>query len=102
MFWLILVVLTTVAYILLFRQWAISRQWWIWIPIIVLAVISLYGYYQILSTGQLGVVYAIATGSIIALLTIGSVLIFHERPTLLSWIGLFLLIVGVTFLAIPF
>jgi multidrug transporter EmrE-like cation transporter len=106
--WFLLVIITSVVYLLLLRRWTITyksygdrSEWWILLLIIILGLISFYGYYRLISMGDLGMIYGIITGSNIALVTLGSVFFYQERPTALSWIGLSMIIIGVIFLALP-
>lgn len=97
--WLIITVVVSVAYLLLFRQFTISHNWWIVVLIAILGAISIYGYYKVFSQGQIGVNYGIMTGSIVVLIALGGLIFFKEQLTPLSVLALGLIVSGVILLA---
>lgn len=99
-FWIILTVLVTAAYLLLFRQFTIDHNFYWFIPIIILGIISFYGYYRLFSAGRVGVTYGLLTGSIVVLVAIGGVLFFSERLTWLNILALGLIVLGAILLAL--
>lgn len=53
------------------------------------------------AVGDLSLIYPLARGSGPTLATLGAVLLLDERPSLLTWIGLILVVSGVVVLALP-
>lgn len=100
-FWIVFTLITTLAYLLLFRQLANKQQWGLLIPILLLAAASAYGYYVLFTMGNVGVAYGILTGSLVLLMALAGVLFYHEHPTMISWLGLILIVLGVVLLAVP-
>lgn len=98
-FWLVAVVVTSVVYLLLFRQFTIDHNWAWFIPIFVLGAISFYGYYKVFSAGDIGASYGIMTGAIVVLVALGSAFFFGEQFSLMKILALGLIILGVALLA---
>lgn len=98
-FWIVIVVVTSVAYLLLFRQFTIDHNWAWFIPILFLGVISFYAYYKVFSAGDIGATYGIMTGSIVVLVAIGSAFFFSEQFIPMKILALALIILGVVLLA---
>ena len=99
--WIIFTLVVTIAYLILFRLFAEGTQMWVLIPLLILAIASAYGYYVIFTLGDVGVAYGILTGILVLFMALAGVFFYHEQPTLISWIGLILIVLGVILLAIP-
>lgn len=99
LFWLIVSIITSVSYLLLFRQFTITHHWAILLLVLLLGAISVYANYRIFSRGQIGMSYGIMTGAIVVLVALGGLLFFQEQLTPTSLLGLGLIVLGVVLLA---
>lgn len=98
--WLLIAIIASTVYLLLFRQFTIDQKVFILILIVVFGIVSLYADYQVYSKGSLGAMNGIITGSVIVLTFLGSIALFNERITLVQIVALSLIVAGVAILAV--
>ena len=96
--WLIFTIIVSVLYLLLFKRLSQYNQWYLLIPISILGLLSLYGYYKLFKQNGLGITYAILTGSIIVLIALLSSLFYHEHLTLINYLGIASIVLGIILL----
>jgi len=98
--WIVLVIFTSSAFVLVIKYLTLSQQWIYLAAIIAFELLTLVCYYNIFSAINVSTGYGIAKGVSIILVAVAGVVIFHEHLTALNIVGIAVIAVGVTLLAI--
>ena len=96
--WILIIAVSTAVQILLIRQFTITQNWVLVVPYFLLSLLSLWSYYMLFRTGEVGIGYAIITGSAVVLVALGGFVFFGERFTWRDILGIALIVTGVILL----
>ena len=94
-FWIIYIIILSAIATLLIRRLSIQFSWITLILIGALSLLAFYGYYKLFAMGQVGVSYALITGSVIVLVALGARYFFKETWTVWTIVGLGLVVGGI-------
>ena len=94
-FWIVFIIILSTITTLLIRQLTITKNLWLLALIGTISLIVFAGYYNLFSQGQVGVSYALITGSIILLVALGAKYLYKETWSSWTLLGLALIVVGI-------
>ncbi len=99
-FWIVYIILLSTTSTLLIRQFTITKNLWLLPLIAFLSLSAFYGYYRLFAMGQIGISYALITGSVILLVALGAKYFYGETWTGWTILGLALIIGGILVLGL--
>lgn len=95
LFWFVYIIIISTISTLLIRQLTITKNLWILALIVVLSLAYFWGIYRLFSYGEVGVSYALITGSVILLVALGAKYFYKEAWSGWTLLGLALIISGI-------